>query len=361
MPVLDRRRRATPSAGVVLLVMCVGYFLVLLDATIVNVALPTIGRRLHAGISGLQWVVDGYALALAGVMLTGGTVGDVRGHKRVVLAGLVLFGVASLGCGLAGSAEVLDRLPGHPGDRRGAHAPRNARRHHQCLSRRARSGSGDRGLGRRRKLRAARRPPPGRPARPGRGLALGVPAQRADCRRGLRRRRPGGGGEPPRHGTPAGSPRCRPGGACPRRGHLRVHRGRTRRDGAPGRHRRRVRRSGQRRVRAGGRPCPGSTAPARTAATDRLRHRQCRRRCHESRHPRAAVRAHALPPGGAPRWCAGGRAGPAAAVRPVVCPGPGGWAHRRPDRVAPADARRAAAGGGRGCAAHPHRSHHGLS
>ncbi len=87
--------------------MCVGYFLVLLDATIVNVALPTIGRRLHAGISGLQWVVDGYALALAGVMLTGGTVGDLRGHKRVVLSGLALVGAASLGCGLAGSAAVL--------------------------------------------------------------------------------------------------------------------------------------------------------------------------------------------------------------------------------------------------------------
>jgi DHA2 family methylenomycin A resistance protein-like MFS transporter len=91
----------------VLLVMCVGYFLVLLDVTIVNVALPTIGRRLGAGVSELQWVVDGYALALAGVMLAGGTIGDLRGHKRVVLTGLSVFGLASLGCGLAGSAEVL--------------------------------------------------------------------------------------------------------------------------------------------------------------------------------------------------------------------------------------------------------------
>jgi MFS transporter, DHA2 family, methylenomycin A resistance protein len=107
MRVPDHRRRPTASPGVVLLVMCVGYFLVLLDATIVNVALPTIGRRLHSGVSGLQWVVDGYALALAGVMLTGGTIGDLRGHKRVVLSGLMLFGIASLGCGLAGSAEVL--------------------------------------------------------------------------------------------------------------------------------------------------------------------------------------------------------------------------------------------------------------
>ena len=96
MTARQHRHRATASPGLVLLVMCVGYFLVLLDATIVNVALPTIGHRLHAGISGLQWVVDGYALALAGLMLTGGTVGDLRGHKRVVLCGLTLFGAASL-------------------------------------------------------------------------------------------------------------------------------------------------------------------------------------------------------------------------------------------------------------------------
>ncbi len=107
MPALAQRRRQTASSGAVLLVMCVGYFLVLLDATIVNVALPTLGHRLHVGVSGLQWVVDGYALALAGVMLPGGTVGDLRGHKRVVLSGLALFGAASLGCGLAGSVGML--------------------------------------------------------------------------------------------------------------------------------------------------------------------------------------------------------------------------------------------------------------
>lgn len=107
MPALAHRRPQAASPGAVLLVMCVGYFLVLLDATIVNVALPTLGYRLHAGVSGLQWVVDGYALALAGVMLTGGTVGDLRGHKRVVLSGLTLFGAASLGCGVAGSIGVL--------------------------------------------------------------------------------------------------------------------------------------------------------------------------------------------------------------------------------------------------------------
>ena len=90
-----------------LVVMCVGYFLVLLDVTIVNVALPQIGSGLGAGVSGLQWVVDGYAIALASLMLGGGTLGDLRGHRRIVLNGLTLFGIASLGCGLSPSIGVL--------------------------------------------------------------------------------------------------------------------------------------------------------------------------------------------------------------------------------------------------------------
>lgn len=91
----------------VLLVMCVGYFLVLLDVTIVNVALPSIGQALHAPVSGQQWVVDGYALALASLMLPSGTIGDRFGHRRVVLAGLAVFGLGSLACGLAPSAGFL--------------------------------------------------------------------------------------------------------------------------------------------------------------------------------------------------------------------------------------------------------------
>jgi DHA2 family methylenomycin A resistance protein-like MFS transporter len=98
-------REASPRA--VLVVMCVGYFLVLLDVTIVNVALPQIGRGLGASVSGLQWVVDGYALALATLMLAGGTIGDLRGHKRVVLTGLVVFGAGSLACGIAPGVGVL--------------------------------------------------------------------------------------------------------------------------------------------------------------------------------------------------------------------------------------------------------------
>src|SRR5437764_5096202 len=98
---------ATRSRGLVLAVMCVGYFLVLLDVTIVNVALPHMRSGLHASVAGLQWVVDGYAIALAGTMLAAGTVGDVHGHRRVVLSGFALFGVASLACGLAPTTAAL--------------------------------------------------------------------------------------------------------------------------------------------------------------------------------------------------------------------------------------------------------------
>lgn len=91
----------------VLIVMCAGLFVVLLDVTIVNVALPSIAADRHAGLADLQWVVDGYQLALAGLLLTGGTLGDRFGHRRVVPAGFALFGAASAGCALAPGIGAL--------------------------------------------------------------------------------------------------------------------------------------------------------------------------------------------------------------------------------------------------------------
>ena len=89
------------------MVMCAGLFLVQLDVTIVNIALPSIRADLRPSAAGLQWVVDGYALALASLMLAGGTIGDLHGHRRVVLSGLVAFGVASLAAGAAPTPAVL--------------------------------------------------------------------------------------------------------------------------------------------------------------------------------------------------------------------------------------------------------------
>jgi DHA2 family methylenomycin A resistance protein-like MFS transporter len=92
---------------VLLVVMCVGMFFVLLDVTIVNVALPALRSHLHLGASGLEWVVDADTLGFACLMLSAGTLGDLTGRKRLVLAGLALVGIGSAVCALTGSLGVL--------------------------------------------------------------------------------------------------------------------------------------------------------------------------------------------------------------------------------------------------------------
>ena len=87
--------------------VCLGTFMLLLDVTIVVVALPDMARSLHASLSDLQWVVDGYALALAALLLGAGAAADILGRRRVHVAGVVLFAVASLLCGLASGPGVL--------------------------------------------------------------------------------------------------------------------------------------------------------------------------------------------------------------------------------------------------------------
>src|SRR3954470_9420109 len=86
---------------------CLGYFFVLLDVTVVNVALADMGSDLGTSRDGLQWVVDGYALVLASLMLSAGDVGDLVGRRRVFIAGLLAFGVSSVICALAPSVDVL--------------------------------------------------------------------------------------------------------------------------------------------------------------------------------------------------------------------------------------------------------------
>src|SRR4051794_8159623 len=90
-----------------LVAVCTATFMLLLDITIVNVALPAIQRSLDASFSDLQWVVDAYALALATCVLTAGSLADLFGRKRVFLSGIVLFTLASLACGLANDALFL--------------------------------------------------------------------------------------------------------------------------------------------------------------------------------------------------------------------------------------------------------------
>ena len=92
---------------IVLLTMCFALAMAMLDNTVVNVALPTISDKLGAGVSGLQWIVDGYVLAFASLLLTGGILGDRYGRKKLFLSGLAVFTLASLGCGLSQSTEQL--------------------------------------------------------------------------------------------------------------------------------------------------------------------------------------------------------------------------------------------------------------
>ncbi len=91
----------------VLLAAVLGSGIALLDATVVNVALPTLGRELGAGLSDLQWTVNAYVLTLAALILLGGSLGDRFGRRRVFVVGAVWFGVASLLCGLAPDVEAL--------------------------------------------------------------------------------------------------------------------------------------------------------------------------------------------------------------------------------------------------------------
>ena len=91
-----------------LLGLCVASFMLLVDITIVNVALPSIQRDLSASLTSVQWVVDAYALTLAALILTAGSLADRLGRRRVFAVGVGIFTLASLGCGLARDATVLD-------------------------------------------------------------------------------------------------------------------------------------------------------------------------------------------------------------------------------------------------------------
>lgn len=97
----------TPQARWVLLATVLGTGIAFLDMTVVNVALPTIGKELDATVAGLQWIVNGYTLTLASLILIGGSLGDRFGRRRVFLVGIVWFAVASLFCGLAPSEAAL--------------------------------------------------------------------------------------------------------------------------------------------------------------------------------------------------------------------------------------------------------------
>jgi|SRR5579884_3879374 len=87
--------------------VCAVLFLTFLDNTVISVALADMQSTLHPGIQALQWIVDGYMLAFAALMLTGGTLGDLLGRRRVMLAGVAIFCAGSVICALAPDSGTL--------------------------------------------------------------------------------------------------------------------------------------------------------------------------------------------------------------------------------------------------------------
>ncbi len=99
--------RHSTNPWVVLVLICFAQFMVILDATVVNVALPSIQHDLHMSEANLQWIVNAYTLVFGGFLLLGGRAGDLLGRKRLFLAGLVVFTLASLLDGLSSSSGML--------------------------------------------------------------------------------------------------------------------------------------------------------------------------------------------------------------------------------------------------------------
>ncbi|HEV3309073.1 MAG TPA: MFS transporter, partial [Chloroflexota bacterium] len=95
------------SKWLVLVIICLAQFMVILDATIVNVALPSIQKGLHFSQANLQWVINGYTLFFGGFLLLGGRAGDLIGRKRMFMAGVVVFALASLLNGFAQNSNML--------------------------------------------------------------------------------------------------------------------------------------------------------------------------------------------------------------------------------------------------------------
>ncbi|WP_030617367.1 MFS transporter [Streptomyces fulvoviolaceus] len=100
-------RLASPQGKWILLTTVLGSSMAMLDSTVVNVALPRIGRDLDADLAALQWTVNAYTLTLAGLILLGGSLGDRHGRRKIFVVGVIWFAAASLLCGIAPNAEVL--------------------------------------------------------------------------------------------------------------------------------------------------------------------------------------------------------------------------------------------------------------
>src|SRR5258708_31026033 len=105
--------RGNPWA--VLVVVSLGFFMTLLDLTIVNIAIPNMIDKLHASLDGVLWVLNAYALVLAVLVITAGRLGDLVGTRTMFVAGIAGFTAASAACGVAPGVGLLLRFPPRPG------------------------------------------------------------------------------------------------------------------------------------------------------------------------------------------------------------------------------------------------------
>ena len=102
-----KRVRPATSHRAALLAACLAFFIIVLDITVVSVALPSIGRELHGGLAGLEWIVDGYVVVFSALLLSSGTLSDRVGASRALAAGFIGFTLASAACGLAPALAFL--------------------------------------------------------------------------------------------------------------------------------------------------------------------------------------------------------------------------------------------------------------
>ena len=177
------QEKAYDRRWLILTVLCVSLLVIVLDNSILNVALPTIQKDLDATSSDLQWIVDSYTLVFAGLLLTAGSLGDRFGRRGALQVGFVIFGIGSVAVGhglLVGPAHLH---PGVHGHRRRADHARHPLDHHQRVPG-PRAGQGHRRLGRRGRPR--RRPRPAHRRLPGRALLLGLGVPREHPDRDLR-------------------------------------------------------------------------------------------------------------------------------------------------------------------------------
>ena len=180
-----RRRRGLGNPWLTLFAVAIGVMMVALDGTIVAIANPAIAQDLDAVLADVQWITNGYLLALAVTLITAGKLGDRFGHRQTFLIGVVGFAAASGAIGLSGSIGLVDRLPGAAGPVRRAADARRARPAARHLPGRE-AQHGDRHLGHGHRRLDRRRPDRRRPARRARQLAVGLLHQRAGRHRRAR-------------------------------------------------------------------------------------------------------------------------------------------------------------------------------